>query len=344
MRHRTPESQSALASPLKSPRSFLISRLPRITRGSGFHSRGASADGYDNSATKSLVEQFYRGGVQSKRSSHTDVTDLNALLSGSRSDVDSAGDKSSNFFGLSGKSDQELIYGLSTPVFEAASKSSPGQSMGDWGDPTKLRAGYLTLPHNDIHSICPEMLSVNLINVGQAGSSQNMEPAIDAVQETLRVLYSRIDQKFCGGEHYTKDLGEHEAVPGAQLEALQVNLDKLRHNVSALEADLIDMTTEVKILCLKEIQEGVQKLQQLDQQVLSLSLRLNAARESMAISRLEMVDKIGLKLKMMEEVSQRFQEYDRKNRQQKGQQLVWGLSIFVMTLAISCIFLKLLKT
>lgn len=325
------------STPNQTPRKLGIQRPPFLpSRSSSFHTRAASADGYDKSATKRLVEQFYRGGVQSKQSSHTDVTDINALLTGSRTELESAGEKA--IFGSADKNDPELSYGLGSSVIGSPIES-PKVSINRMPEPEHLRTGYLSYEPVDLHTMCPENISSKLVNVER--TQKDMQPAIEAVHETLQILWNCISQRLHlapGTE--TSDKNQDPLDPAAQLLELEGYLEDLRSKVNAMDAELMEITGDIKSRYLGEIKESVEKLQNLEQLVVNLSLRLTAARNSMSLSRHELREKMRPKLQLLDDVSARFNEYDKRNRQRRGQQLVGGLSIFFLSLAVSVVFTK----
>lgn len=168
-----------------------------------------------------------------------------------------------------------------------------------------------------------------------------MQPAIDAVDQTLQTLWNCVTQRLGEDKSSSKqDPHEKESHPGAQLDALAEYLTELQGNVKTMHLELLNMTSTIKSRYLEEIQESIQKLQNLDRLVQNLSLRLGAARESMARNKRDLQENMALKLALLEEVSNRFVEYDRHNRQRKGQQLVVGMSIFVVVFAAGVILFR----
>lgn len=348
MDHRTPEPLTVFLStlPILTPRKHGIQRpqfLP--ARSASFHTRAASADGYDKSATKGLVERFYRGGVQSKQSSHTDITDINTLLTGSRTELESPGDKvifgpgEKGIFGSAGKNDSELPYGLGSSVIGSPIES-PKVKINRMPEPEHLKVGYLSYEPVDLHNMCPENISSRLVNIER--TQKDMQPAIEAVHETLQALWNCVSQRLhlVSGGHESSDKSQNPLGPSEQLREIEEYLEDLQNNINEMDAELIEMTGDIKARYLGEIKESMEKLRNLEQLVTNLSLRLTAAKNSMALTRHELREKIGAKLELLDDVSARFNEYDRKNRQRRGQQLIGGLSIFVLSLAVGVVFTK----
>lgn len=341
--HKTPEPQSPYTpsiSAAQTPRRPPIPRLPHLSRTNGIHSRTASSDGHDKSATKRLVEQFYRGGVQSKQSSHTDVTDINALLSGSKLDLDAQVEKS-NVFPSSGKTEVDQIYGAGSPMFKKPAMGAKFNLDGDLGSRDKLKMEYLSLSPPDLHAICPENILAPLLSVDRAFTSTNLASAVDAVDQSLQVLWTRVNHNFDKGEASLAPEAEDPRLqPGAQLKELEIYLKELRNNVNALETELKGVTVDIKSRYLEEIQENILKLRDLERLIESLSLRLSTARKGMAHSRRQLKDTVAPKMELLEEVSKRFHEYDVRNRQRKGLQIVIALSLFVLLVAMGAIMYR----
>ena len=300
----------------------MLSRLPMLDRP---HSRTAIADG-DKSGTKLLVEQFYRGRTL-KQSSLTDLSNLTSLPS-SRADLDSTADKSLCSFG-SAKSDQDLLHALGPMAFRSTDRaaSAPSHSAMIANLPRetqRMNSVYLFFDRVDLHAVCPEHVSETLTNINRSPSSCSLQPVVDAVDQTLQALWARI------GRHFGAECDVH---PAAQLLALLAHLNELQNNVKAMNLQLIDMTAEIKSRYLVEIQKSIQKLEHVDQLVRNLSLRLTAARETMARSRRELLENVAQKVAVLQEVSARFHEYDRRNRKWRFQQFIAALSVLVLALA-----------
>lgn len=337
---RTPEPQafSSPAGNILTPRRP-PPRLPLHPRSSAGHSRAASADGYEKPTPNRLVEQFYRGGIHSKQSSNTEVSDINALLSGSRLELDTLGDKTSSVFGTPAKNEMEKIHGLVSPSFVTPNRSP--QFDFNANDQGKPKVGYLSFVPVDPYSVCPENISSALVHVDRNASVTDMQPAIAAVEQTLQALWNcvthRLDEFKPTSKHETH---EEEVHPGTQLNALEQYLSELQGTVKSMHLELLGMTSNIKSRYLEEIQESMQKLNNLDRLVQNLSLRLGTARESMARNKRDLRENMALKLLLLDDVSNRFQEYDKLNRQRKGQQVIISLSIFVLAFAVGMVFFR----
>lgn len=189
-----------------------------------------------------------------------------------------------------------------------------------------IQRGNLPYVAPEAAIVCPENVAEAMINIDTAKDVDDLGRVVSILRSAAGALERKLAGFAFDGTFTLK----------GQLDKLSEYLRELQHTVDGLTSKVRGTTLDIKARYLKELEESGTKLENLKQLLDTLSTRLNNTRNSMADSKQVLTDTMAQKIKVLEYISARFDEYDQVNRLRRVRQLIVGLSVVVVAF---CLFI-----